>query len=73
MEKHFLDYRKFYTKLQLSNKKDAITVARKLSEQTKMKWRCASNSRDTYKFETMIVTNRKKRREMMGQTINIEI
>jgi len=54
MEKHFLDYRKFYTKLQLSNKKDAITVARKLSEQTKMKWRCASNSRDTYKFETMI-------------------
>jgi len=73
MEKHELDYRKFYTKIELKSKKVAQDVARKLSEQTGMKWRCFSKSNNRYKFETMIIKNRKKRREMMGQTISIEI
>ena len=74
MEKHGLDYRKFYTKIELKSKNVAQDVARKLSEQTGMKWRCFSKSgNNRYKFETMIITNRNKRREMMGQTITIEI
>ena len=73
MEKHGLDYRKFFTKIELSSKKVAQDVARKLSEQTGMKWRCFSKTGSKFKFETMIITNRKKRREMMGQTIDIEI
>ena len=73
MEKNGLDYRKFYTKIELQSKKMAKDVARKLSEQTGMKWRCFSKTGSQYKFETMIITNRKKRREMMGQIISIEI
>ena len=73
MEKHGLDYRKFYTKIELKSKNVAQDVARKLSKETGMKWRCFSKSGSRYKFETMIITNRKKRREMMGQTISIEI
>ena len=74
MEKHGLDYRKFYTKLELSSKKQAADVARKLSKQTGMKWRCFSKSTNgQYKFETMIITNRKKRRELKDKIIEIEI
>ena len=73
MEKHGLDYRKFYTKIELKSKNVAQDVARKLSKETGMKWRCFSKSGSKFKFETMIITNRKKRREMMGQTISVEI
>ena len=73
MEKHGLDYRKFYTKIPLKSKKVAADVARKLSKQTGMKWRCFSKSGDKYKFETMIILNRKKRRQMKDKIIEIEI
>lgn len=74
VKKHGLDYRKFYTKLQLDSKTVASKVAKSLSEITGMKWKCIGKSgQNNFKFETMIIMNRKKRREMMGKTIEIEI
>lgn len=74
VKKHGLDYRKFYTKLQLDSKIVASKVAKSLSEITGMKWKCIGKSgQNNFKFETMIIMNRKKRREMMGKTIEIEI
>ena len=74
MTKHSLDYRKFYAVIPLESKKVTGEIARKLSETTGMKWRPCGRSGHTnnFQFETMIITNRKKRREMKGQIIEIE-
>lgn len=74
VKKHGLDYRKFYTKLQLDSKIVASKVAKSLSEITGMKWKCIGKSgQNNFKFETMIITNKKKRRKMLGKIIEIEI
>ena len=73
MVKHFEDYRKFYTTMDLKTKAVASQFAYKLSEATGMKWRLLDRIGKKYKFETKIITNRKKRRQMMDKTIEIEI
>ena len=73
MEKHFADYRKFYTTIDLGSKKVAAEFAAKLSEKTGMKWRVLDRVGKKFKFETKVITDRKKRRRMMDKIIEIEI